>query len=200
DKRSKINIEIEDREFEIIDLEITKKFSEKDIKSFEKTEIENIINIRNAGSALIKKLSIKETLPMDFIPYLDISNYKLRFSSGISKKIGLKLDISPSDGDSTNPHNLKLRIILNDNNLESLIGENEFLEIRYPFRAIVPDYKKTYEFPLEVKSYYPINQNGLKSDSKDFYIINRELNKAELPNLKIIHKRRNLLIGKEIFP
>ncbi len=188
-RRTKVNMKYSEGAFEIVDLSISKRMSETEIKSFEVTEIENIINIKNIGTIAVNGLEIKEVIPADFIAPLNNSDFQIRTSSGIKDFKDININISPYDDNSSVPHIIELK-------LENILDINEFLEIRYQFKAITPSYRKDYEFPLEVKSYYPMTKETLKN----YYYIENVLTKRELPNLKIIHRRRDLLIGKEIFP
>ncbi|MHA1488515.1 MAG: hypothetical protein ACTSRI_02535 [Promethearchaeota archaeon] len=193
---SRINLKFKEDIFEIIDLSISKKLSKSEIKSFEEEDIDNLINIKNIGTIPVKGFLIKEEIPVDFIPPLKPSDFHVRTSSGKKDFENLRIAIIPCNQDPSVPHIIEIQINLDDMNSGQLIDVDEFLEIRYPYKAITPDYKKTYNFPLKVNSYYPKE----KDEEKNYYKIDNVLSQDELPRLKIIHKRRDLLIGKEIFP
>ncbi|MFX1257350.1 MAG: hypothetical protein ACFFAN_05805 [Promethearchaeota archaeon] len=193
---TKVSLNFEEKLFEIVDLMTSKKLSETEIKSFEETKIENLINIKNIGTIPVKGFVMKEVIPADFLPPLNSSDLRIRTSTG-KKNLGtIKFLISPNNDDPTIPHVLELRMNLDDINSNYLIGVNEFLEIRYFFNAISPSYKKNYEFPLEIKSFYPKENES----PQNYYSIEKILSRDEQPQLKVIHRRRDLLISKEIFP
>ena len=83
---------------------------------------------------------------------------------------------------------------------ESLIDVNEFIEVSYPFKAIAPDYKKKYVFPIDIDAFYTARQQGVTENKNSYFKVNNVINRDLLPSLRIIHNRRDLQIGKEIFP
>lgn len=196
EKKSRININFEEDIFEIVNLSISKKLSKSDIKSFEETKLEDLLIIKNIGTTPVKSLLIREEIPADFIPTIEKSDFRIRTSSGRKDFEDLKINIYPNNQDPSVPHILEIAVNLEATNSDSIIDVDEYLEIRYFFNAISPDHKKSYKFPLIVKSYYPKE----KLNTELLYIIENELNQDELPELNIIHKRRDLLVSKEIFP
>ena len=128
-----------------------------------------------------------------------VFNFKIRFSSGRTDFNEIKVKISPLDQNPIRTHNLELMINLNGSD-ESLIDVNEFIELSYPFKAIAPDYKKKYSFPLDIDVFYPTHQGFLNNGDKSYFKVSNNLNQKLLPSFKIIHNRRDLQIGKEIFP
>ncbi|TXT61603.1 MAG: hypothetical protein BAJALOKI2v1_20056 [Promethearchaeota archaeon] len=203
EKRSRTTLKFDQDYFELIDFNLSKKFSEKEIKSFEKAEIENLINIKNIGTNSIKGILIEETVPADFIPALDLNLFNVRTPSGKVKLENINLSISPDNDDASELHKLQILINLDEEgDSDYLIDVGEFLEMRYPFKAITPDYNKDYVFPLTVSAFYPVAKSVDNDDisKKYFYKVEQKLHPNDLPKLNIIHKRRDLLIGKEIFP
>lgn len=196
EKISRININFEEDIFEIVNLSISKKLSKSEIKSFEETKLEDLLIIKNIGTTPVKGLLIREEIPADFIPPIEKSDFRIKTSSGRKDFEDLKINIYPNNQDSSVPHILEIAVNLDVTNSDCIIDIDEYLEIRYFFNAIAPDHKKSYVLPLIVKSYYPKE----KFDQGKLYIIENELNKNELPELKIMHKRRDLLVSKEIFP
>ncbi len=196
EKNSRINIDFEEDIFEIVNLSISKKLSKSEIKSFEETKLENLLIIKNIGTTPVKGLVIREEVPADFIPPIEKSDFRIRTSSGRKDFEDIKINIYPNNQDSSVPHIIEIAVNLDATNSDSILDVDEYLEIRYFFNAIAPDHKKTYGFPLIVKSYYPKD----KFDQGKLYIIENELKQNELPELKILHKRRDLLVSKEIFP
>jgi len=193
---SKINVSLEEEIFNLIELNISKTFSEKEIKSFEESKIECYINIKNTGTTPVLGLLLTDVVPADYLPSNNISDFNIHRSSGKKQFKNLKLKINPENNDHSMPHTIELGLNLGNEIKEPLLEIDEFLEIRYLFKAITPNYNKKYGFPLSINSYYPKE----KEDHVNNYKVEHTLNKEQLPNIKIIHKRRDLLIGKEIFP
>ncbi len=196
EKNSRININFEEDIFEIVNLSISKKLSKSDIKSFEETKLEDLLIIKNIGTSPVKGFLIREEIPADFIPPIEKSDFRIRTSSGRKDFEDIKINIYPNNQDPSVPHILEIAVNLEATNSDSIIDVDEYLEIRYFFNAFSPDHKKSYKFPLIVKSFYPKE----KFDIEKLYVIENELNQDELPELNIIHKRRDLLVSKEIFP
>jgi len=194
-RRSFVTASLEDDAFQIVGIEIEKEISENEIKSFEESIINNKITIRNIGTIPIKGILVKEVIPEDFQPPKAIPEFKFTNSSGAYTPKDSSLQKTPPDDDPKKKHTMELSLGLKDK--QSLIAVDEFLEMEYPLKAITPDYKKDYELPLEVLSYFPKSQAfGFKS----YIVVKNELSETQQPELKISHKRRNLVIEKEIFP
>jgi hypothetical protein len=200
EKSTNVNIKVEDNIFEIIGFQFEKEISKKELKSFEESDLNNRIGIRNTGDVAIKGIIIKETIPEDFKPPMEISHFKIKKPSGIQKSENIELKITPPNDDPSTEHILELIINLKDNQDSHIIGVNESLEIEYPVKAIAPDYNKTYEFPLEISCFY-LNQNNQQSNEEvEYYVVKHQLSEIQKPSVKVTHKRRNLAIGKEIYP
>ena len=198
ESNSKIISKYEENTFKITSVLIKKKLAEGEIKSFEETKINSRIIINNEGTIPIKGLMVSERIPEDFLPPRDISEYKLYRSSGALELDDLEISVTPDDDDPSHEHTLELNINLKNNRLDSVIEVEDFLEIKYPLKAITPDYKKAYNFPLKVFSYYP--QYTDSRDKSEFFIIMDDISKMDQSAIKISHKRRKVMVGKEIFP
>ena len=172
--------------------------AEGEIKSFEETKINSRIIINNEGTIPIKGLLVSERIPEDFLPPRDVSEYQLYRSSGVLEIEDLEVNVIPDDDDPSHEHTLELSINLKNNRLESVIEVEDFLEVKYPLKAITPDYKKAYNFPLKVYSYYP--KYSESRDNSEFFVIMDDITKMDQSAIKISHKRRKLMVGKEIFP
>ncbi|TXT67578.1 MAG: hypothetical protein BAJALOKI1v1_50018 [Promethearchaeota archaeon] len=196
ERKTTISLSLEESIFEIIDLNIEKKFLQPEIKSFEESTVECEVSIKNLGTIPAKGLIIKETIPKDFVPLLENSQYKITTSLGKDVKNLSKVRIVPENQDPSVEHEIKIFINLENIEPLELINIDEFLKLSYAFQALKPNHTKQYAFPIEVKSYYPKEQKS----PEDFYYISKSLEFERLPKLKIIHQRRNLLIAKEIFP
>ena len=200
EKSTNVNIKVEDNIFEIIGFQFEKEISQKEIKSFEESNLNNKIGIRNSGDVPIKGIIIKETIPEDFKPPMEISHFKLKKPSGVQNSESVEFKISPPNDDPSTEHTLELIINLKDNQGSYLIGVNESLEIEYPIKAVAPNYNKTYEFPLEISCFYLRQKNQQPNEEVEYYVVKHLLSELQKPSLKVTHKRRNLAIGKEIHP
>ncbi len=197
---TRISSMFDDTEFKIIGLQITKEISKGEIKSFEKAQIGNEITIRNLGSVPIKGILLKESFPEDFLPPGDILEYKLSSLSGELKVESFSININPPDEDASKEHELILNINLEENHLKHLIGVDDVLRLNYSINAVSPDYRKVYDFPVEVNSYFLKGENQDLSDLSEYYLLKDKLTQLEKTSLNVTHKRRKLAIGKAILP
>ncbi|MEE9376698.1 MAG: hypothetical protein V3V33_01535 [Candidatus Lokiarchaeia archaeon] len=197
ERNSMISSRFDDSFFTVASIAIKKKLSDEAIKSFEETLLSSKIIIKNQGSAPIKGLKIIERVPEDFLPSRNISDYTLYRSSGKLDIKEIELKLEPDDEDPSHEHTLELKINLKNNDLKSVIEVEDFLELKYPLKAITPDYKKAYEFPLFVSTFYPKYEN---SEIKEFYMITNDLSDMEKSAISISHKRRKVMVGKQIYP
>lgn len=194
---SLVSSSFDENNFNIASVLIKKKLAEGEIKSFEETKIDSRIIINNRGTLPIKGIRITERIPEDFLPPREISQYQLYRSSGALDLEDIVLKITPDDEDPSHEHLIELDINLKSQHTQSVIEVDDFLELKYPLKAITPDYKKAYNFPLKVYSYYPRYQ---ESNQNEYFIIMDDLSKMDQSAIKISHRRRKLMIGKEIFP
>jgi len=197
EKSSMITSRFDDSFFTVANIALKKKLSEEEIKSFEETVLSSKIIISNQGTVPINGLRIVERVPEDFLPSRNISDYTLYRSSGKLVVEEIELNIKPDDEDPTHEHTIELEINLKNGALKSVIGVEDFLELKYPLKAITPDNKKSYEFPLNVSAFYPKFEN---SGMKEFYMITNALSDQEKSSIIVSHKRRKVMIGKQIYP
>jgi len=197
ERNSMITSRFDDSFFTVASIAIKKKLSEEDIKSFEETLLSSKIIIKNQGTAPINGLQIIERIPEDFLPSRNISDYTLYRSSGKLDIQEIELNLKPDDEDPSHEHTIELNINLKNSVLKSVIEVEDFLELKYPLKAITPDYKKAYEFPLNVSTFYPKYEN---SGLKEFYKITNKLSDMEKSSINISHKRRKVMVGKQIYP
>ncbi|TFG01172.1 MAG: hypothetical protein EU541_00180 [Promethearchaeota archaeon] len=196
EKKSLMNLNLEESIFEIIDLSVEKKFTKSKIKSYEGSDLSCTLTLKNTGTIPIKGMVVKEIIPKDFLPPQDLSSFSIATSSGKDIADKVQIEILPDDQDASSSHEISIRVNLENIKPLELINVNENIKITYPFKAIKPDHTKEYNFPLNFTSYYPKE----KKSPEDFYYISGTLPAQKLPNLDVIHQRRNLLIAKEIFP
>ncbi|MFX1294830.1 MAG: hypothetical protein ACFFD2_08250, partial [Promethearchaeota archaeon] len=189
------NINIEPNFFDILDIQMKKTLSKVEIRSFEESELNNTIFIKNVGTVPINGILIKDVIPEDFLPLIAHSAFKIHTSSGTSLSEYLEAIIFPPDENPSKKHILKILINLIKFNSGFFLMPNEFLEINYILKAVNPDYRKIYQFPLEIVLYYTKTK-----ESEQFQKVFIKLPQNQQPVIKIVHKRRNIEIGKEIYP
>ncbi|MFX1236606.1 MAG: hypothetical protein ACFE8P_02670, partial [Promethearchaeota archaeon] len=207
DSNTEVVARIDDEIFNIVGLRITKEIPEKEIKSFEKSTVNVDIKMENMGTTPVKGVLIREKIPEDFLPPQKISDYKFTNQAGAINSEEFNLKIIPDNNDPSKSHIIE---ITNKSNSKNAIGTNDFIGLKYSFKAISPDNKKDYKFPLEVKSFYYKykDQEELKDYKyeeqaalKVFYVKEDKFTREiETPTLNIAHKRRKASIGKEIYP
>ncbi|HEA70304.1 hypothetical protein LCGC14_0689250 [marine sediment metagenome] len=197
EKNSMITSRYDDIEFKVASILIKKNLAEHEIKSFEESKINTEFIVKNRGTVPIKGIIAQERIPEDFLPPRDVSNFQFLNSSGKLMIEDITLSVKPDDNDPSHEHFFEISINLKNNHANALIPVDDFLEVRYPLVAVNPDYKKDYEFKLEIKSHY---SKYLDSDLDEYYIITDKLSEMGDSHLKVTHKRRKLMIGKEIFP
>ncbi len=77
---------------------------------------------------------------------------------------------------------------------------NDFIEFKYNFSAIRPSFKTKYEFPLKLTTFFNKYKDKTIDFTDNYYKITNNLANEMLPKLNVIHKRRNIIISKAIFP
>jgi len=199
-KNSTIKTYFADEVFEIVDFKIEKLFPKTEIKSFEESVIINKIFIKNNSSIPMHAVVVKEVVPEDFLLPMDKESYTLTNNSGKINPDSYTINIIPSNDDPSMMHVLELEVNLSQNNLKYSVEKNDTLEIKYPLRAISPDNEKSYDFPLEINAYFPKYHESGNERIKEYHVINENLDRDAIPSLNVSHKRRNIMIGKEIFP
>ena len=198
--KSNVVTQVEDHYFDIADYSVDKEILEKEIKSFEEAKINNKIVIKNLGSIPIKGCIIKVKIPEDFLPSLDITSYKIKNSSGELNSGIVHLNIDPQDSNPSTSHTLELELNLNKHQLDSVLGLSDQLEITFPIMAKTPDNEKTYDFPLETHFYYSKYKGKGPDGLEEYFVLKQDLSHIDRSSLNIAHKRRKLMVGKEIFP
>ncbi|MFX1365709.1 MAG: hypothetical protein ACFFCE_16410 [Promethearchaeota archaeon] len=197
EKNSMITSRFDDNFFKVAYSSIKKKLSEEEVKSFEETLIHSQIIINNQGSLPINGLQIIEKIPENFLPPRDISEFVLSKSSGKLDIEDIEMNLKPDDEDSSHEHTIELNINLKKSPLESIIAVDDFLELKYPIKAVNPDYKKDYIFPLRVYTFYSKYKNRY---IKEYFMISDEISKTDKSKIRISHKRRKVIVGKQIYP
>ncbi|MFX0101054.1 MAG: hypothetical protein ACFFCS_15880 [Candidatus Hodarchaeota archaeon] len=187
--------------FDIVDVQFDDVMSDTEIKSFEEIDLENTVVIKNTGTKAIQKIVLKTTVPKGFLPPYNASDIQVKSMQGAVEDKNLIVTVSPQNEDINEEHVLEILIDFEENKyLAPSLNLENFLEVKYGIKAIAPDNKQKYEFPLELYSYFPKYSTVSKEAIKEFYVFNEELMKDKRPTLNVIHKRRKISIGKEIFP
>ena len=200
ENNSMITTRFDDSIFKIVNITIKKKLPEQEIKSFEETTLNSEIIINNQGTVPIKGLRIVEKIPEDFLPPRNLSDFTLYKSSGKLEIDDIELNLSPDDDDPSHEHTIEISINLKNDTSKSVINTEDFLELKYPLKAITPNYKKDYDFPVKVYAYYPMYEKSEVEGLRGHYVLMDDLSSKDTSSLKITHKRRKLMIGKQIFP
>ena len=199
-KNSTIKTYFVDDVYEVVDFKIEKLIPETEIKSFEESVITNKILIKNNSSIPMHAVVVKEVVPEDFLLPMDTTSYSLTNTSGKLNPDSFTVNITPNNDNPSIKHVLTLEVNLSQNSLKYSLDKNDTLEIKYPLRAISPDNKKVYDFPLEINAYFPKYHESANKRVEEYHVIKGDLDKDAIPSLNISHKRRNIMIGKEIFP
>jgi len=195
ESNSMITTRFDDSVFKVANFVIKKKLPQEEIKSFKEKVLDSKIIIHNQSTVPIKGLRIVERVPEDFLPPSNISDITLYRSSGELKLEEMELKLIPDDNDPSHEHTVEIDINLKNGTLKSIIEDEDFLELKYPLKAITPDYKKDYDFPAKVYAYYPKAE-----ENHEYYVITDDLSKMDKVSLNITHRRRKLMVGKQIFP
>jgi len=197
ESNSMITARFDDTVFKAVNMVIKKTLPQKEIKSFEETTLDSKIVINNQSTVPIKGVRIVEKVPEDFLPPSNISDVTLFKSSGKITFEDIKLKVIPDDDDPSHEHTIELLINLENNSSKAIIEVEDFLELKYPLKAISPDHNKDYDFPLKVYAYYPKYENT--NAEEEYYVIMDDLS-LDKSSLNISHKRRKVMVGKQIFP
>ncbi|NHI92210.1 MAG: hypothetical protein EAX96_06870 [Candidatus Lokiarchaeota archaeon] len=197
-KSSKILISVDDTKFDIVDMELSKSFSETELNSFEESIINNKISLKNIGTIPINAILLREIIPPDFLPPFDVKDFQIRLSSGTSIQDSVNVSIMPPNDDPSTDHIVEISLNIQNTKSDFKIEVNDFIEVKYKIKAIAPDHTKNYQFPLEISSFFSSNPNSISPE--ELVEAKYVLSKHEEPKLHIIHRRRNIEIGKEIFP
>ncbi len=192
ENNSMITTRIDDNVFKVANIVIKKTLPKEEVKSFEETTLDSKIVINNQSTVPIKGVHIVERVPEDFLPPRDISDIRLFRSSGEIVLEDINLKIIPDDDDPSHEHTIEIYINLKENTSKSIIEADDFLELKYPLKAITPDHNKDYDFPLQVYTYYP-------KTNEEFYVLVDDLS-IDKSSLNIAHRRRKVMVGKQIYP
>ncbi|MFX1259300.1 MAG: hypothetical protein ACFFAN_15705, partial [Promethearchaeota archaeon] len=201
---SNIQITIDQNIFKIEDILYESKFSENFFVQsarlkMEESLINNQIQIKNIGTTPISAILIKEKIPKDFLIPIGKSKFQINHSSGKSLSDNLEVKVSSDKIISSNSFILEIFLNFNEISSNKLLDLDEFLELKYPLFIVSPDYKKEYEFPIEVLSYFSKYKEIENRIDNNLYINKHIIPDDHQPSLKVGKNRRKLEINKSIY-
>ena len=190
--QSKGKVSLKEQKLTILDAIVNKRYDKSRIKSYVSSDIEAVITIENTGSAVMNVVRILDDIPGIFKP---------PSHSQISIEIeGLELKPEQYQVEIINGIQIEEKLISPDSNghgLRATIGTSaplglrpgKTMIIRYPLHAPDPSpQNKLLSAP--VKAYF---------SSERFGPVAERLVKKP-PQMKVVHRRRNISTGKEVFP
>ena len=189
---SKGKVSLKEQKLTILDAIVNKRYDKSRIKSYVSSDIEAVITIENTGSAIMNVVRILDDIPGIFNPPshsqisieiegLDLKpeQYQVEIIKGI--QIEEKL-ISPD----SNGHGLRATI---GTSAPLGLRPGKTMIIRYPLHAPDPSpQNKLLSAP--VKAYFSSERFGPVAE--------RMVKKP--PQIRVVHRRRNISTGKEVFP
>ena len=189
---SKGKVSLKEQKLTILDAIINKRYDKSRIKSYISSDVETVITIENTGSAVMNVVRILDDIPGIFKP---------PSHSQISIEIeGLELKPEQYQVEIINGIQIEEKLVSPDSNghgLRATIGTSaplglrpgKTMIIRYPLHAPDPSpQNKLLSAP--VKAYF---------SSERFGPVAERLVKKP-PQIKVVHRRRNISTGKEVFP
>ncbi|MFL2957177.1 MAG: hypothetical protein ACJZ4Z_00065 [Candidatus Thalassarchaeaceae archaeon] len=189
---SKGKVSLKEQKLTILDAIVNKRYDKSRIKSYVSSDIEAVITIENTGSAIMNVVRILDDIPGIFNP---------PSHSQISIEIeGLDLKPEQYQVEIINGIQIEEKLISPDSNghgLRATIGTSaplglrpgKTMIIRYPLHSPDPSpQNKLLSAP--VKAYFSSERFGPVAE--------RMVKKP--PQIRVVHRRRNISTGKEVFP
>ena len=185
-------VELKEQQLTVLDAALQKRFDKSRIKSYISSNIETVITLENTGTSEINVLRVLDDIPGIF----DIPN-----TEDISIEIeGTELKQEQYRIDLVNGTQLEEKYVSPDregNALRMTIGTSAPLGLQ-PGKAVVIRY------PLLAPDPSPRNELLVAPIKVDFSserfgpVATRTVHKP--PIISVVHKRRNISTGKEVFP
>ena len=189
---SKGKVSLKEQKLTILDAIVNKRYDKSRIKSYVSSDVEAVITIENTGSAIMNVVRILDDIPGIFNPpshgqisieieglELKPEQYQVEIINGI--QIEEKL-VSPD----SNGHGLRATI---GTSAPLGLRPGKTMIIRYPLHAPDPSpQNKLLSAP--VKAYFSSERFGPVAE--------RMVKKP--PQIRVVHRRRNISTGKEVFP
>ena len=189
---SKGKVTLKEQKLTILDATLKKRYDKSRIKSFLSSDVEAAITVENTGSAVMNVVRILDDIPGIFKPpshsqisieiegsELKSEQYQVEIISGI--QIEEKLISPDSEG-----HGLRATI---GTSAPLGLRPGKTMIIKYPLHAPDPSPKNKL-LSAPVKAYF---------SSERFGPVAERLVKKP-PQIKVVHRRRNISTGKEVFP
>ncbi len=189
---SKGRVTLKEQKLTILDAILKKRYDKSRIKSYISSNIEAAITVENTGSAVMNVVRILDDIPGIFTPpshsqisieiegsELKPEQYQVEIISGI--QIEEKLISPDSEG-----HGLRATI---GTSAPLGLRPGKTMIIRYPLHAPEPSPKNKL-LSAPVKAYFSSERFGPVAE--------RLVKKS--PQIKVVHRRRNISTGKEVFP
>ncbi len=185
-------VELKEQQLTVLDAALQKRFDKSRIKSYISSKIETVITLENTGTSEINVLRVLDDIPGIF----DTPN-----TEDISIEIeGTELKQEQYRIDLVNGTQLEEKYVSPDregNSLRMTIGTSAPLGLQ-PGKAVVIRY------PLLAPDPSPRNELLVAPIKVDFSserfgpVATRTVDKP--PIISVVHKRRNISTGKEVFP
>ena len=189
---SKGRVTLKEQKLTILDAILKKRYDKSRIKSYISSNVEAAITVENTGSAVMNVVRILDDIPGIFTPpshsqisieiegsELKPEQYQVEIISGI--QIEEKLISPDSEG-----HGLRATI---GTSAPLGLRPGKTMIIRYPLHAPEPSPKNKL-LSAPVKAYFSSERFGPVAE--------RLVKKS--PLIKVVHRRRNISTGKEVFP
>jgi hypothetical protein len=189
---SKGRVTLKEQKLTILDAILKKRYDKSRIKSYISSNVEAAITVENTGSAVMNVVRILDDIPGIFTPpshsqisieiegsELKPEQYQVEIISGI--QIEEKLISPDSEG-----HGLRATI---GTSAPLGLRPGKTMIIRYPLHAPEPSPKNKL-LSAPVKAYFSSERFGPVAE--------RLVKKS--PQIKVVHRRRNISTGKEVFP
>ena len=186
------NIELKEQQLTVLDAVLQKRFDKSRIKSYLSSNVEVVISLENTGSSPINVIRVLDDIPgifdtpsMEQVSIemegseLSSSQYRIDIVNGIQIE---EKHLSP-DGDG---HGLRITV---GTSAPLGLHPGKSIIIRYPLTAPDPSPRnKLLVAPIRVDF-----------SSERFGPVATRLVERP-PQIKVVHKRRNISTGKEVFP
>ena len=168
----------------VVHIEYTKVFDPPEVNSFDKTPVEVVIEVKNAGTAKINDIVIVDNLPDDVMPprkeHVTVS------IGGVEYTGEYNVTIDPDDQDPEAPHKMTFEIL----GLKDTVGElkpGDTLKVEYAIMTWRNRPEKEYPSPIQCDANtYPAGITATVAGEGDTHKIG------------IVYKKRRISVKKAI--
>ncbi len=191
---------VDDVPLNITGIQMTDNLSQAEVKSFEAATVYNTVLLKNTGNISAFGAVIRQKIPAGFLP-TDIPSDVLvtKATSPIDQSI-IGIHAEPADQNVATDHQFEILINQKHGMREFEILPGESLEVRYPIKAVRPDQRNAYSFPLETAYLYSLYGSTNAPRGEDTVSFTCRSSKDTESTLKVLHRRRKVSVEKEIFP